>query len=56
MVLRSYKKFDGRTILRYLRNVYGHFERIAVVKDNARQYDVWIVREFLDVDQNMKAI
>ena len=34
--VRTYEEFDKETFLKYLKALVGHFDRIAVIMDNAR--------------------
>ena len=54
--VRTYEKFYKETFLKCLKVLIGHFDRIAVIMDNAPQHRARIVREYLEGEPNARII
>ena len=54
--IRTYEKFDKETVLRYLKELAGHFGKVAIIMDNAPQHKAKTVSEFLKGNKNVKAV
>ena len=52
----TYEKFDKETVLLYLKELAGHFGKVAIIMDNASQHKAKTVREFLDGNPDVKVI
>ena len=53
---RTHDRFDGETVLKYLRDLAGHFRKVAVIMDNAPQRKARAVGRFLKGNKDVKAI
>ena len=54
--IRTYEKFDKETVLRYLKELAGHFGKVAIIMDNAPQHKAKTVSEFLKGNKKVKAV